>query len=440
MRGDIPPLIFVVPDYYPATSGYASACTGFVDALARRPGTAIDVVTLVQLGTARERPLGNVTVHRLPRRRLFGKINVLQEEIDVWRRVRAILRRRRDAMIVFETAEFPLAALLTLWEVGAGRVVCRVHGCAETEWILFRRRPLYLLRRWPTRVLFRRLRVITATSPFYVRFVQERFLGGNPLAIAAKHYDVIPNIVPVSRDADGVAASESGQDVDGDRPVVLLSLGRMDRHGELQKNFTRVLMAVALLRARPVGRRLRLVLIGQGSYRPTLERLVRELGIEDAVVFEGALRNDDVQALQRRAHGVLLASTFEGQSAFAVEALANGAGLLLADVGGLRGLVEHGVNGVVFDPLDVWDIARKIEEYVTRIVPQLDRAREASRARFRAEFDPDAIVDRFLDDVRAWAALDRATRPDRAAGGHVVVHDYADRRSAGPAAERGYGS
>ncbi len=436
MRGDIPPLVFVVPDYHPSTSGYASACTGFVEALAERPGVAIDVVALAQLGTAPERRLGNVTVHRLPRRRLFGKINVLHEELDVWRRVRGILRRRPDAMVVFETAEFPLAALLTLRDVGAGRVVCRVHGCAETEWILFRRRPLYLLRRWPTRALFRRLRLVTATSPFYVQFVQERFLGGNPLAIAAKQYDVIPNIVPAARNTDGPAVGSVGQYADGDRPVLLLSLGRMDRHGELQKNFARVLMAVGLLRDRPAGRRLRLVLVGQGSYRPTLERLVRELEIEDTVVFEDALRNDDVQALQRSAHGVLLASTFEGQSAFAVEALANGAGLLLADVGGLRGLVQHGANGLLFDPLDVWDIARKIEEYVTRIVPELDRARQASRDRFRAEFDPDAIVDRFLDDVRTWAALERATAPDRAPGGRVVSQEYPDRRTASCVAER----
>lgn len=96
-------------------------------------------------------------------------------------------------------------------------------------------------------------------------------------------------------------------------PPVILGVGRLTK----PKDFPTLVRAFALVRRR---RPARLMILGEGEERPELERLVRELGIEEDVCLPGFVQNP--YAYMKRAAVFVLSSRWEGLPTVLVEALA----------------------------------------------------------------------------------------------------------------------
>ena len=395
-------LFVVVPDFHPNVSGYGNACVGFVEALSATGSFLIDVFTLVGLESESEVQLSGVRVHRIAATRAMFFSRTLAQEISLIRTMKRLASQRPD-FVLFETAEFPLAALYAL-RLFPGRVIVRIHASADTEWVLFRRDFHYRWKRPFTRLLLRRVPCIFSTTRHYLQFIKTRFLDDDPLAIAQKRLLVMPNALPSMERSVATMSRRPTQSKD----ISLLSLGRMDRAGELQKNFGRLLAAVARLRGAEYFSRLRIQIVGSGDMLPVMKRLVTELDIETNVQFHERLNNDQVQRLQRECDAVILASTFEGLSVFALESLRNGAPLLVSDHSGLSDLVRDRANGLLFDPLDVSDIAEKIRYFIEVMLPNLDSVRAASRSHFDANFSNERLMRAFAEELAFLAALRRS--------------------------------
>lgn len=415
-------LLFVVPDFHPNVSGYAHACTAFVRAVCGSGWCTSDVVTYVPLGEHRELECDGVRVHRLSRKSVAGRTHALVDELWLWRRIRQLTGSSQHDFVVFETAEHPLAGYLAARALG-DRVVVRVHGCSETEWLLWRNEYGYRMKRWPTRRFFEKAHNIFATTAFYVDFVKKFFLDENVLRAAGKHFHVIPNIVSPSRAWLGQEeiVPQALRDLLGGERIVFLTLGRLDHSGLLQKNFVRLLAALKQLVLADYFDRLRLIVVGDGTARPSLERLAAQLGIEAHLVFVPSLPPDAVEWLQVRCAGVILPSVFEGQSMFALEALSRGAPLLCSRAGGLVDLVEDGFNGVLFDPYDPDDIAQKIDIYVRTLFGEHAQVQARSMARYARLFAPEITVTRFREALETIAACRRAFEGGAAAHGANAV-------------------
>jgi glycosyltransferase involved in cell wall biosynthesis len=387
-------LLIVAPDFHPRNGGYANACTAFALTLAATDTVEVEVLTPIPVRSPEEGTLPSIRIHRTSSQRPGVA------DIRLWRRASALDNERRFDFVLFETADYPIAGLLALATFGRDRVAVRVHAVAETEWTLYRWHPWYLFRRLPAILFFRRVRFVLSTSRYYLEFVRDKFLAANPLLIADKRFDVIPNIVsergPVEDDAPArhtqVARALEAR-------VSFLSVGRLDAESERQKNFGRLLAALAILRDTHGHDDYALVLVGRGDYVPRLKEQCRALELESQVVFVDALPRDELRRLQRSVSAAVLASTFDGMAMFALESLEAGAALLLSDTGGLRELVEHGENGLLFDPLDPRDIARKLDRFIRELHPELDAVRKASRDRYAAQFAPDDTATRFLQDL-----------------------------------------
>jgi len=102
-----------------------------------------------------------------------------------------------------------------------------------------------------------------------------------------------------------------------------------------------------LLRFPSVGAHLRLVLIGEGTERDTLEQQARELGITDRVAFLGPKLQPLVADWIAAADLLTLPSHAEGSPNVVVEALASGTPVVASRVGGVPDLVDDGVNGLL---------------------------------------------------------------------------------------------
>ncbi len=101
-----------------------------------------------------------------------------------------------------------------------------------------------------------------------------------------------------------------------DTPV-LLSLSRL----AYEKNIHAVIEAMPdILAKRPQAR---LLIVGDGPARPTLERQVKEMGLSDVVQFTGVIPNEDVHSYYQMADVLVSASDTETQGLTYIEALAS---------------------------------------------------------------------------------------------------------------------
>lgn len=89
----------------------------------------------------------------------------------------------------------------------------------------------------------------------------------------------------------------------------------------------------------------KLIIVGDGPEKASLEMLAKELDVEESVVFTG--RRADVGALLSASDFFVLASQTEGLSCSILEAMSYGLPVLATDVGGNREMVCNGENGIL---------------------------------------------------------------------------------------------
>jgi L-malate glycosyltransferase len=110
--------------------------------------------------------------------------------------------------------------------------------------------------------------------------------------------------------------------------------------------FARLLRDPALRDAGLV-HRLRLLLVGGGEQRDTLEALAQSLGIREKVTFVGQVGHQQVPEWLNQLDIYIAASRLESFGVAAVEASACGLPVVVSDVGGLPEVVRDGATGIV---------------------------------------------------------------------------------------------
>lgn len=91
-------------------------------------------------------------------------------------------------------------------------------------------------------------------------------------------------------------------------------------------------------------------LVGDGPLRREIEALARELGIESAVKFHGALSEAETLARIAAADILVLPSFMEGLPLVIIEAMALGKPVIASGVAGIPELVRNGANGILVPP------------------------------------------------------------------------------------------
>jgi glycosyltransferase involved in cell wall biosynthesis len=136
-----------------------------------------------------------------------------------------------------------------------------------------------------------------------------------------------------------------------------------------------------------------LAVVGDGELRADLEARVRRMHLDRRVHFTGWMT--DVASVVSDVDVVVLTSRNEGTPVSLIEAAACGRAAVATDVGGVRAVVEDGVNGYLARPGDAEQLAAFLDR-VLRDVEGRRRMGEAGRARVRDRFSQE----RLLRDVR----------------------------------------
>jgi glycosyltransferase involved in cell wall biosynthesis len=136
------------------------------------------------------------------------------------------------------------------------------------------------------------------------------------------------------------------------------------------------------------GRRLRLVVVGDGPLRREMGRLADSLGIVDQVTWLG---EQNAKALMHAFDLLLLSSDSEANPLVVLEAIARGLPVVATSVGGISETVRHGVNGFVAPVRGVHEIATALETLASDAELRV-RMGKASLELFR-NFSVDRMVD-----------------------------------------------
>lgn len=166
-------------------------------------------------------------------------------------------------------------------------------------------------------------------------YLRDRFSG--PVAVYGSWPNqpahIVPSFSPSYREAEwhaeaaGVSRKlEALRGAERLARVALVSVGGLDRN----KNQRVAILAVRALQALNVDARLDI--LGDGSERPELARLIEELGIQDRVVLHGSTSAADVRAWYRQADFVLQPTRSEGFGKVPIEAFFHGVIPIMSDV------------------------------------------------------------------------------------------------------------
>lgn len=186
------------------------------------------------------------------------------------------------------------------------------------------------------------------------------------------------------------------------RQFSLLSVGRL--HAVKNQGF--LIQACAVLRDE--GLDFLCEVIGEGSERPTLERLIDELGLRDRVLLLGHVARADLSRYYHSADLIALTSLSEGLPVILMEAMAHEKVVIAPAITGIPELVEHRRTGFLYQPGSLNDFV-SIVRWIFNHKSSLSAVERAAGKFIALNYDRQRNLRQFADQF-----LSRIVRPEPA--------------------------
>ncbi len=194
--------------------------------------------------------------------------------------------------------------------------------------------------------------------------------------------------IPNGIDCDRFTRREAG-DVPklrtSDDEILIGALGAL----RPEKNFSRLLRLFAEVKP---GRPVRLAIVGDGGERPTLERLVAELGIAEDVLFTGDVAAPE--SILAQLDLFALTSDTEQMPYCVIEAMAAGLPIVATDVGDVRSMLSAANKPFIAPPKAENLLRAQLERLIDQ--PELRKTvGDQNRRRATERFDRRTMLERY---------------------------------------------
>ncbi|MBS0220181.1 MAG: glycosyltransferase family 4 protein [Proteobacteria bacterium] len=275
-------------------------------------------------------------------------------------RLRAEVRRLKPDVVVSYLTRTNILCLLALLGMGIP-VVATEHNITTLN-----DAPMQALWRTLRRFLYRQMAQVVVVSKGLAE--QYAWLGADKVS-------VIYNFLPSRRGLEPEAFKFLSSDV-----RYIVSMGRL----EPEKGFDRLIKAFHLVEKDCIG--WKVLIVGEGSLRAELTRLIASLGLEKRIELPG--RVDNPRTLFRHCNLFVLSSHSEGFGMVLVEAMSAGLPAVSFDCDfGPREIIDPDVSGMLIPPDDIQALAEAMRKLVNDDVLRARLARGAlgSASRFAAE-------------------------------------------------------
>lgn len=108
----------------------------------------------------------------------------------------------------------------------------------------------------------------------------------------------------------------------------------------------------------------RLIVVGDGSLRSTMEQQTIELGCTEHILWAGRQPQEELNNWYSQMNIVLMPSRSEGFGLTAIEAMSNGCVVVASNVGGLPEVVRDGECGLLHRSENITDIHKKVSSLI----------------------------------------------------------------------------
>lgn len=199
----------------------------------------------------------------------------------------------------------------------------------------------------------------------------------------------IPNGIDCNLFApDAATRAATRAELGVEHAFVWLTIGRL----EPQKDYPNLIRAARSLAAHPL-QPWRLLIVGQGVLRETIERQIATFELTDLVQLLGV--RTDIPALLNAADAFVLASAWEGMSNALLEAASAGLPIVATNVGGNSEIVLHEQTGFLTPPSNPEALAESMRRLMQLPSPERHTMGQVGRSHVMANFDIERIVDRW---------------------------------------------
>jgi glycosyltransferase involved in cell wall biosynthesis len=151
-----------------------------------------------------------------------------------------------------------------------------------------------------------------------------------------------------------------------------------------------------------------LYLVGTGEYRPQLEKLSRELGLQEQVRFLGW--RDDALAIMAAADIVVHPSCEDALSSAVIEALMLERPIIATDISGVCDSLDDGRFGIIVPPADARALGAALENVIADREKARDRAR-LGRQHIRTYMDAGRVARAYTECYQKVAGFDDVSGP-----------------------------
>jgi glycosyltransferase involved in cell wall biosynthesis len=241
--------------------------------------------------------------------------------------------------------------------------------------------------RWSLRVAHQ---VMTVNLPF-VRDLER-------IGVAPDRIKVLHNQARIGWNAhvspQAIEVLKDRLQLDEDEKVVL-AVGRFS----LEKGHIDLIHAFAALCAQNPKLKVRLVLVGEGPERATLQNAAQTLGIAKKVVFAGQI--SDVGPYFALADTLALPSHGEGSPNVLLEAMAAGLPVVSTTVGGIPEIVEHEKSALLLQARDRAAMTRELERVLKN--PDLAKFLAENALKEAQKYAPEVRLQALLEIYRGIA-------------------------------------
>ena len=306
----------------------------------------------------------------------------------IFLKLTSLLKKEKpDALVSFMW--YPNAVALAANSIG--RLNLKVIVSERSSTAIFEGKLMDFLRRLVIRTLYPKANMIVAPSQGIADDLYLRY------GISKKKLKVIHNPLDTN-----VILKKAGEPLEhpwyGKGESIIIAIGRLGQ----EKGFSFLIRAVAHL-ARE-GTRCKLIILGEGTEKENLQRLVKELSLEDTVSMPGFLENP--YKYLSRSTVFVLSSLYEGFPNVLLEALALGVPSIATRCPtGPEEIIIDGVSGILVEPASEEAMADAIK----RVLSDAElRKKLAEGGRKRAEdFSVEKIIKEYeaaIDEVCAGSA------------------------------------
>ena len=214
---------------------------------------------------------------------------------------------------------------------------------------------------------------VWSTTRKYLSYHKQHYYD-NDLARSEISYHWLPNLP--AADNYRTFSEKRRQQLAGHsgKQKELVVLGRLSEQGVHQKNIPNLLRALFLLskHSPEVLEDLTINLIGDGDYRDKIIKQIGRLNLRHLFILHKQLHHSEILSLVGRASASILISKYEGHSMFGLENLCIGVPLLSSDNSGITEFIRDGVNGVLVNPDDIYEIANGVKKILNMPLETFD--------------------------------------------------------------------